>query len=130
MLFDKVAIIGIGLIGSSLARVLKRNELCREVVVFDTNADYMHKAVELKIADAYAQSAAQASKGADLVVLSTPVGVYGKIAEEIVPVLKSGAIITDVGSIKKFAIEQIMPHIPAQSGVIYIPGRPVAGTEK
>ena len=51
MLFDKVAIIGIGLIGSSLARVLKRNELCREVVVFDTNADYMHKAVELKIAN-------------------------------------------------------------------------------
>ena len=130
MLFNKVAIIGIGLIGSSLARVLKRNELCREVVVFDTNPDYMRKAVELKIADAYAPSAAEASKGADLVVLSTPVGVYGKLAEEIVPVLKPGAIITDVGSIKKFAIEQILPHIPPQSGVIYIPGHPVAGTEK
>ena len=129
-MFGKVAIIGIGLIGSSLARVLRQNALCEKIAVFDVNPDYMKKALELGLADSSEATAAAACRGANLVVLSTPVGVYGELVKEIVPVLKPGAIITDVGSIKKFAMEAILPNIPEESGIVYVPGHPVAGTEK
>lgn len=129
-IFKKVAIVGIGLIGSSLARVLKQNGLCEEILVFDANPDYMKKALELGIADSFFQTAAAACRGADLAVLATPVGAYGALTKEIVPGLKPGAIITDVGSIKKFAMEAILPNIPKDSGIVYVPGHPVAGTEK
>lgn len=130
MLFYRVAIVGIGLIGSSLARVLKHNRLAETVVVYDKNPEYGKKAVEIGVADENAGSAAAAAAGADLVVLSTPVGAYGEISREIMPVLKKGTIITDVGSVKKYAIAEIEKHILADSGIVYIPGHPVAGTEK
>lgn len=130
MLFHRVAIVGIGLIGSSLARVLKHNRLAETIVVYDKNPEYGKKAVEIGIADENAGSAAAAAAGADLVVLSTPVGAYGEISKEIMPVLKKGAIVTDVGSVKKYAIAEIENYIPADSGIVYVPGHPVAGTEK
>lgn len=130
MLFHRVAIVGIGLIGSSLARVLKHNRLAETIVVYDKNPEYGKKAVEIGIADENAGSAAAAAAGADLVVLSTPVGAYGEISKEIMPVLKKGAIVTDVGSVKKYAIAEIEKYIPADSGIVYVPGHPVAGTEK
>ncbi len=130
MLFHRVAIVGIGLIGSSLARVLKHNRLAETVVVYDKNPEYGKKAVEIGVADENVGSAAAAAAGADLVILSTPVGAYGEISKEIMPVLKKGTIITDVGSVKKYAIAEIEKHIPADSGIVYIPGHPVAGTEK
>ena len=130
MLFHRVAIVGIGLIGSSLARVLKHNRLAETIVVYDKNPEYGKKAVEIGIADENAGSAAAAAVGADLVVLSTPVGAYGEISKEIMPVLKKGTIITDVGSVKKYAIAEIEKYIPADSGIVYVPGHPVAGTEK
>ena len=130
MLFHRVAIVGIGLIGSSLARVLKHNRLAETIVVYDKNPEYGKKAVEIGIADENAGSATAAAAGADLVVLSTPVGAYGKISKEIMPVLKKGTIITDVGSVKKYAIAEIEKYIPADSGIVYVPGHPVAGTEK
>ena len=130
MLFHRVAIVGIGLIGSSLARVLKHNRLAETIVVYDKNPEYGKKAVEIGIADENAGSAAAAAAGADLVVLSTPVGAYGEISKEIMPVLKKGTIITDVGSVKKYAIAEIEKYIPADSGIVYVPGHPVAGTEK
>lgn len=130
MLFHRVAIVGIGLIGSSLARVLKHNRLAETIVVYDKNPGYGKKAVEIGIADENAGSAAAAAAGADLVVLSTPVGAYGEISKEIMPVLKKGAIVTDVGSVKKYAIAEIENYIPADSGIVYVPGHPVAGTEK
>ena len=130
MLFHKVAIVGIGLIGSSLARVLKHNRLAETIVVYDKNPEYGKKAVEIGIADENAGSAVAAAAGADLVVLSTPVGAYGEISKEIMPVLKKGTIITDVGSVKKYAIAEIEKYIPADSGIVYVPGHPVAGTEK
>lgn len=130
MLFHRVAIVGIGLIGSSLARVLKHNRLAETIVVYDKNPEYGKKAVEIGIADENAGSAAAAAAGADIVVLSTPVGAYGEISKEIMPVLKKGAIVTDVGSVKKYAIAEIEKYIPADSGIVYVPGHPVAGTEK
>ena len=130
MLFHKVAIVGIGLIGSSLARVLKHNRLAETIVIYDKNPEYGKKAVEIGIADENAGSAVAAAAGADLVVLSTPVGAYGEISKEIMPVLKKGTIITDVGSVKKYAIAEIEKYIPADSGIVYVPGHPVAGTEK
>ena len=130
MLFHRVAIVGIGLIGSSLARVLKHNRLAETIVVYDKNPEYGKKAVEIGVADENSESAAVAAAGADLVVLSTPVGAYGEISKEIMPVLKKGTIITDVGSVKKYAIAEIEKYIPADSGIVYVPGHPVAGTEK
>lgn len=130
MLFHRVAIVGIGLIGSSLARVLKHNRLAETIVVYDKNPEYGKKAVEIGVADENSESAAAAAAGADLVVLSTPVGAYGEISKEIMPVLKKGTIVTDVGSVKKYAIAEIEKHIPADRGIVYIPGHPVAGTEK
>ena len=130
MLFHRVAIVGIGLIGSSLARVLKHNRLAETIVVYDKNPEYGKKAVEIGVADENSESAVAAAAGADLVVLSTPVGAYGEISKEIMPVLKKGTIITDVGSVKKYAIAEIEKHIPADRGIVYIPGHPVAGTEK
>ena len=130
MLFHRVAIVGIGLIGSSLARVLKHNRLAETIVVYDKNPEYGKKAVEIGVADENSESAAVAAAGADLVVLSTPVGAYGEISKEIMPVLKKGTIVTDVGSVKKYAIAEIEKYIPADSGIVYVPGHPVAGTEK
>lgn len=130
MLFNKITIIGIGLIGSSLARVIKTDKLAKELVCFDTNLDYMKKALELGIVDAWAETVTDAVKDADLVVLATPVGAYGKITQEILPCLKKGVIITDVGSVKKYSVQEIEAHIPYSSEVIVVAGHPVAGTEK
>lgn len=130
MLFEKVAVIGIGLIGSSLARVIKRERLAREVVGFDANEDYMRQAEELGVVDVCADSAAAAAKGADLIVLSTPVGAYGRIVAEIAPVLKDGAVITDVGSIKKYSLAEMEKNLPRDSKAVIVAGHPVAGTEK
>lgn len=130
MLFEKVAVIGIGLIGSSLARVIKKEKLAREVVCFDANEAYMRQARELDVVDAYAESAAKAAEGADLIVLSTPVGAYGRIVAEIAPVLKDGAVITDVGSIKKYSLAEMEKNLPPESKAVIVAGHPVAGTEK
>lgn len=130
MLFNKVTIIGIGLIGSSLARVIKQDKLANKLVCFDANADYMKKALALDIVDAYAETVAEAVKEADLVVLATPVGAYGTLTREMFPYLKTGVIITDVGSIKKYSIQEIESNLPYPSDVIVVAGHPVAGTEK
>ncbi len=130
MLFDKVTIIGIGLIGSSLARVIKREKLAQKIVCFDANEKYMRQAVALGVADAFAKSATDAVQDADLIVLSTPVGAYGKIVAEISPFLKKEAIITDVGSVKKYSLAEIEKNLGSESQAVIVAGHPVAGTEK
>lgn len=130
MLFKKITIIGIGLIGSSLARVLKRENAAGIVAAYDANAGYLQEALELGIVDEISTDLKHAVSDADAVVLATPVGAYGTIVKEIAPVLKAGAIITDVGSVKKYAAKQIEDNLPADSKVIVVPGHPVAGTEK
>jgi len=126
-LFDRVAIIGIGLIGSSLARALAEYGIARQVVCADRSAEACAKALELGIVAEASTDPAVALAGADLVILSTPVGSYAAVAEAIGPLLQRGTIVTDVGSVKQAALRDIGPHLP--DGVHLIPGHPVAGTE-
>ncbi len=126
-LFERVALIGVGLIGSSLARVLRRNGLARHIAGCARSEASRAKCLELGIADSMHDTPGAAAEGADLVVLCTPVGAYEDVARKISPHLKPGAIVTDVGSVKQAAIRDIGPQMP--EGVHFVPGHPIAGTE-
>jgi len=126
-LFNRVAFIGIGLIGSSLARVIKRDGLAGAVVCATRTEKTAKTALDLGIVDAAGTDAAAAVAGADLVVLCAPVGATAAIAAAIGPHLKTGAIVTDVGSVKEPVIAAIASHLP--EGVHLVPGHPIAGTE-
>ena len=128
ILFNRVCIIGIGLIGSSLARVIRRENLARHVVIATRSKKTLDRAAELKLGDSYTTDLAESVRDADLVIVSVPVGSSGEVAELIAPALKAGAIVTDVGSTKASVIAQMKPHMP--EGVHFIPGHPLAGTEK
>ena len=125
--FPRVALIGIGLINSSLARVLRREKLAGEIVACARRQETLETALKLKLCDSVTTDPAAAVKEADLVVLGTPISAYGEIAKAVGPALKPGAIVTDVGSVKQAVIRDVSPHIPA--GVHFVPGHPVAGTE-
>lgn len=127
-LFDRVALIGIGLIGSSLAHAMRKNGLAGEIIGFARSEATRAKALELKLVDRIFSTAAEAAKDADLVILCSPVGTYGALAQEIGPALKAGAILTDVGSVKGAVVRDVLPHVPP--GVNFIPGHPIAGTEQ
>lgn len=126
-LFGRVAIIGIGLIGSSIARALKENDVCREIVVGDINAAHGRRAEELGLCVAAHTDVAKAVDAADLVILCTPMSTYELIAERIAPALKQRAVVTDVGSVKQAAIKAVKPRLPSHAR--WIAGHPVAGTE-
>ena len=126
-LFDRVAIIGIGLIGSSLARALKSCGLACHVAVHDADAAVCATAEKLAFADSVHAALGDAVGGADLVVLAIPVGVYAAVATAMASHLSAGAIITDVGSVKEEVIRALKPALPA--GTHLVPGHPVAGTE-
>lgn len=121
-LFEKVALIGIGLIGSSLARVVRREKLAGEVVVSSRSASTLERARQLDLGDRYLLDAAEAVRDADLVLVSVPVGASGAVAAAIAPSLKKGAIVTDVGSTKGSVIAQMQPLLPEH--VHFIPGIP------
>ncbi|HZS82825.1 MAG TPA: prephenate/arogenate dehydrogenase family protein [Stellaceae bacterium] len=125
--FARVAIIGIGLIGSSLARVLRRDGLAGEIIACARREATRRKALELGIADRATVDAGEAVAGADLVVIATPLSAYAEIGARIAPHLAAGAIVTDVGSVKEAVIRDLRPLLPAH--VHFIPGHPVAGTE-
>ena len=126
--FDRIAPIGIGLIGSSIAHDIKRLGLAKEIVISTRSAETLKRAEELKLGDRYTPSSAEAVKDADLVIVSVPVGASESVAKDITAHLKPGAIVTDVGSTKASVIAQMQPHMPAN--VHFIPGHPLAGTEK
>lgn len=126
-IFDRVALIGLGLIASSMAHAMRAGGLAGEIVGFAKTEETRKVALEIGICDRVCTSAAQAVEGADLVVLAVPVGAMGAIAEEIAPHLKPGATVTDVGSVKQAVIEAVSPHIPED--VAFVPGHPLAGTE-
>ncbi|MBB3611999.1 prephenate/arogenate dehydrogenase family protein [Rhizobium sp. BK602] len=126
--FNRIALIGIGLIGSSIAHDIKRLGLAGEVVISTRSAETLKRAEELKLGDRYTPSSAEAVKDADLVIVSVPVGASESVAKDIAAHLKPGAIVTDVGSTKASVIAQMQPHMPAN--VHFIPGHPLAGTEK
>ena len=126
--FERVALIGLGLMGSSLARAIKHHGLAGEIVGHARSFETRELALGLGFIDRAAVTAAAAVEGADLVVIAVPVGVTGAIAQEIAPALGKGAIVTDVGSVKGAVVEAVTPHIP--DGVHFVPGHPVAGTEE
>ncbi len=128
VLFPKMALIGIGLIGSSIARAARKHKLVSEIVCSARTQDTRRVAQELKLVDHAYEHATDAVKDADLVILCTPLGTYSALAAEIAPHLKPGALVTDVGSVKQMVVEAIEPHIPA--GVDFVAGHPVAGSEK
>jgi cyclohexadieny/prephenate dehydrogenase len=126
-MFDRVAFIGIGLIGSSLSRLMARDKLAGEIVVCARRQETLDKVVALGLASRVTQDPAEAVKGADLVVIATPLSAYAEIAQAIAPVLKPGAIVTDVGSTKESALRDIGEAMPP--AVHFVAGHPVAGTE-
>ena len=126
-LFARVAIIGLGLIGSSLARVLHRRALAGEITGCARSPETRAKAIELGLVDAVHEDPALAVRDADLVMLCTPVGVNHELARRICPVLQPGAIVSDVGSVKQAVIRDVGPFL--LEGVHLVPGHPIAGTE-
>jgi len=126
--FDRVALIGLGLIGSSLGHAMKRGGLAGEIVGSARSEATCGRALEIGFIDRAEASAADAVKGADLVVLCTPVGAVGTVAAGIASHLAPGAILTDVGSVKASLVEDVSPFVP--DGVHFIPGHPIAGTEQ
>jgi len=126
-LFDRVALIGIGLIGSSLARALRRDSPGTAIVACARRAETLATVRRLELADETTDDPAGAAAGADLVVIATPLSAYAEIGQRIAPALQPGAILTDVGSVKQAVIRDLQPHLPP--GVHFVPGHPVAGTE-
>ena len=126
-LFERVALIGIGLIGSSISHAMRRGGLARTIVGSARTAETRDTALRLGLVDAAYENPADAVDGADLVILCAPVGACGAIAQEIGSSLKQGAILTDVGSVKGAVVRDVGPHVPP--GVHFIPGHPIAGTE-
>jgi cyclohexadieny/prephenate dehydrogenase len=126
MIYQRVALIGLGLIASSMAHAMRAGGLAKEIVGYAKSSETRAVAKEL-FCDRVTETAAEAVRGADLVVLAVPVGVMGEIAAEIGPHLKPGATVTDVGSVKQAVVDAVVPHLPAS--VHFIPGHPLAGTE-
>jgi cyclohexadieny/prephenate dehydrogenase len=126
-IFDQVALIGLGLIGSSLSHAIRRRGLAGRITGNAKSEATRKTAERLGLCDAVFADPAEAVAGADLIVLCTPVGSFGAIAEAIGPALKPGAIVTDAGSVKAAVVREVGPHLP--KGVHFIPGHPIAGTE-
>ena len=127
MLFKKVTIIGLGLIGSSIARVIKQKNLAETLVAVDSSKDVCDKVMELGIADEATREIRNGVADADLVILAVPVGACGTVAQQIRYALKEGAILTDTGSVKGTVVEQVTPHL--KDNIHFIPAHPIAGTE-
>jgi len=125
--YQRVALIGLGLIASSMAHAMKAGGLAGEIVGHAKSAETRAVALEIGLCDRVVATAAEAVAGADLVVLCVPVGAMEAIAAEIGPHLSPGACVTDVGSVKQAVIAAVAPHLPA--GVTFVPGHPLAGTE-
>lgn len=125
--FDRVALLGVGLINSSLARALRARGLARSLAGYSRRAETRRKVAALGIVDAVAADPAEAVAGADLVVLGVPVGANRGVARAMRPGLAPGAIVTDVGSVKQAVIDDVLPLLP--DGVALVPGHPIAGTE-
>ncbi len=127
-MFEKIALIGIGLIGSSISHAVRRGKLAKSIVGSARTSETVATAKRLGLIDEGFTTAAEAVRGADLVILCVPVGMCGPIAEEISGALAPGAILTDVGSVKGAICKDVAPHVP--HGVHFIAAHPVAGTEQ
>jgi len=126
-MFDKIALIGIGLIGGSIALAARRAGYARSIVAATRRAETADTANRLKLVDHCGTDLAAACEDADLVIVCTPVGACGEAARAIAPTLKPGCIVSDVGSVKQAVIDAMRPHIPA--GVHFLPAHPLKGTK-
>lgn len=126
-IYDRVALIGLGLIASSMFWAIKRAGLAREVTGYARSQETRDTARKIGLCDQVYDSAQEAVKDADLVVLCVPVGVMGAVAKDIGPALKAGATVTDVGSVKRQVIKDVAPHLA--DSVHFVPAHPLAGTE-
>ncbi|MGB8576522.1 MAG: prephenate/arogenate dehydrogenase family protein [Pseudolabrys sp.] len=126
-LFNRLALIGIGLIGSSIARAARAQDAARTIVATARSPQTRRRVAELGLADQVVESNAAAVEGADLVIVCVPVGACGPVAKEIGPHLAAGAIVSDVGSVKGAVVRDMSPNLPKT--VHFVPAHPVAGTE-
>ncbi|MFT7191581.1 MAG: cyclohexadieny/prephenate dehydrogenase [Dinoroseobacter sp.] len=126
-IYERVALIGLGLIASSMAHAMRRAGLAGEIVGTARSAETRDITRELGFCDRVVDTVTEAVEGADLVVLAVPIGVMSEVAREIGPHLTKGATVTDVGSVKRAVLDAVSPHIP--DNVEFIPGHPLAGTE-
>ncbi|MGE0726215.1 MAG: prephenate/arogenate dehydrogenase family protein, partial [Alphaproteobacteria bacterium] len=126
-MFQRLALIGIGLIGSSIARVARREGLAKEIVCCARREATRATALRLGIVDRAVESPGDCVAGADIVIVCTPLGAYAEVGPAIGPHLAKGALLTDVGSVKQAVVRDLGPHVP--EGVHFVPGHPVAGTE-
>jgi cyclohexadieny/prephenate dehydrogenase len=125
--FARLALIGIGLIGSSIAHAARRAGAAGHIAISTWRAETLQRAEELGLGDSYHADPADAVEDADCVIVSVPVGAAGEVAQAIAAKLKPGAIVSDVGSVKQSVVRQMAPHLPP--GVHFVPAHPVAGTE-
>ncbi len=126
-LFKKLCLIGLGLIGSSIARAARAKNAVREIAAYDASPDVLARVRELGIADDASGDLRAALQGADLVILCVPVGSIGAVALGCAPYLERGAVLSDVGSVKGSVVAQVAPVVP--EGVHFVPAHPLAGTE-
>jgi prephenate dehydrogenase len=128
LFFDKVTILGVGLIGASFALALKNHGLCREVIGYGRREENLNRAKEKKIIDIVELDPAKACKGSDLVLFATPVGIFIDLAKKITGSLKKNVIVTDVGSVKGKLVRDMEALMP--EGVFFVGGHPVAGSDR
>jgi cyclohexadieny/prephenate dehydrogenase len=126
-LFDTIAVIGLGLIGSSVTRGVKARRIARRLVGYDISEDVLARASNLGLCDEVATTPQAAVAGAELVVVAVPVGVIAAAIEAVAPSLMEGAIVTEVGSVKATVIRKVLDVLP--TGAAFVPGHPIAGTE-
>jgi len=127
VIYDKVVVIGMGLIGASIALAVRRGGLATTIIGSDQSPEVAATVARLQLVDSFEADAAHAVADADLVIMAVPVGAVGKIAEQIVPHMKSGAVLTDTGSTKRSVVRDVGPHL--RDDIIWLPSHPLAGTE-
>ena len=127
VIYNKIAIIGMGLIGASIALASRRAGLATVLAGYDADSTAMLDVAALQLVDEVATSAAAAVTDADLVIMAVPVGVVGTVAETIVSHMKPGAVLTDTGSTKRSVLRDVAPHL--NETIIWLPSHPLAGTE-
>ncbi|MEM7718972.1 MAG: prephenate/arogenate dehydrogenase family protein [Pseudomonadota bacterium] len=127
MTFDRVALIGLGLIAGSMSLALRRSGFDGEIVGYARSAETRQIARDIGLVDRVCETAIDAAEGADLIVLCVPVGAMGPVMQDIGPSLKPGSVVSDVGSVKAAIVDAVTPHVPP--GVHFVPTHPMAGTE-
>ena len=127
-MFNRITILGVGLLGASFALALKKNGLCGTVTGFGRNRGNLQRAKERNIIDSFETDPVAACRDSDLIMLSAPVGAFAGLAKAIVPALKKGAVLTDVGSVKGVLVREIERLMPKD--VHYIGGHPIAGSDR